>query len=355
MPPLKNTLSWSYTNMRAYAACPRQYWYKKFGGWNGWTERDPESERRLTWLLGKVQNRWMWRGDVVHGMIEHVIRTWRAGAAPPQDEILEELVQAFRAGFRASRDGRLLQGNSKATGLSEHAFGEAVSNDEWKQLVEGAQAMVQRFLESPIAAEIRALPTEKWLSLEELLSIVVEGATVYIKMDAAWHDAGRAVIVDWKTGKTETDEQGQSLQLGLYSIYASETWGLPVVVREVTLQDLTIREWEPTAADREALREKVAAHIAAIRSRLTDTENGIDADRALFPPTPSAKTCRGCAWRPICPDVDSSARVDDGWKALLRPRPIGIPILDAATAAETASAASGALRNGELPPHDAPA
>lgn len=345
MPPLKNTLSWSYTNMRAYAACQRQYWYKKFGGWNGWIEKDPQSERRITWLLGKVQNRWMWRGDVVHGMIEHLLRGWRAGVEFDRAAVLEDLVQTFRAGFRASREGRLLRGNSKATGLAEHAFGEAVSNEEWKRLVDGASAMVERFLDSDVAAAARAVPADKWLSLEELLQVGIENATVYVKMDAAWHEGGRAVIVDWKTGKTETDGEGHSLQLGLYSIYADETWGLPAVVREVTLQDMTVREWEPTAADREALRERVATHISTIRGRTVETEHGIDADRDLFPPAPSAAACRGCAWRPICPDADPAARVDDGWRALLAPRPVGIPLVDAATAAETATAAAAARRS----------
>jgi CRISPR/Cas system-associated exonuclease Cas4 (RecB family) len=298
----KNTLSWSHSTMKQYETCPRQYWFKKFGGWNGWTDRDSASERRRIWLLGKVQNRWMWRGDVLHAVIEEILRNVRAGHQPDPALILESTRERYRTGFRQSKRRQLLMGSSRAVGLAEHLFDRDIPNAEWKAFVDEAVAMLGNFLSSPVLARVRAVAPADWLALEELEKLEIDGVDVYVKMDAAWREEGVAVITDWKTGKGETDAEGRSPQLGLYALFAMERWGLPAKVREYHLADGSTSEWEPNEADREAVRALVARHLGVIRGKIRDGASGIEADAADFPATPSQDACRRCVYFSVCPE-----------------------------------------------------
>jgi hypothetical protein len=297
----KNTLSWSHSTMKQYETCPRQYWYKKFGGWNGWVDRDPASERRRIWLLGKIQNRWMWRGDIIHSVIEDLIRNGRAGRDPDPALILESTRERYRSGFRQSKRKQLLLGNSRAVGLAEHLFDRDISNAEWKAFVDEAVAMLESFLASLILSRVRAVPAADWLALEELEKLVIDDVEVYVKMDAAWREEGAAVITDWKTGKGETDAEGRSPQLGLYALFSMERWNLPAKVREYHLADGSISEWTPAEADREAVRALVARHLGVIRGKIRNGESGIEADAADFAATPSNDACRRCVYFSVCP------------------------------------------------------
>lgn len=287
--------------MKQYEICQRQYWFKKFGGWNGWTDRDLTSERRRVWLLGKVQNRWMWRGDVIHSVIEQLLHNYRAGLEPDPSLILEMMKERFRKGFRESKRGQLLAGNTRAVALAEHAFDRDIPNPEWKALVDDAVAMIDSFLASPIASRVRAVAAGDWLALENLEKISIGGVDVFVKMDAAWKEDGVAVIMDWKTGKGETDAAGHSPQLGLYALYAMERWNLPARVCEYHLQDGSMSEWEPKEGDREAVRASVAAYLAAIEGRVRDGVNGIEAEAGDFPAAPSQDACRRCVYFSLCP------------------------------------------------------
>ena len=300
MGSLKNELSWSHSTAKVYEECPRKYWYKKFGGWNGW-ERGASEEKRQTWLLGKIQNRWMWRGDVIHDMIRSLITSWKRGTEVPFETLPEMVRERFRAGFRQSKKGLLLEGSSKATGLSEHIFDRDISNEDWKELVEGAVEMLSDFVKSDMAQTVKDVPSDKWLALENLTDRMIRGVKVYISMDAAWEEDDKALIIDWKTGKSEVNKEGLSDQLGLYSIFAEEDWGKAAVVREYLLRDGTFQEWETTEEQKENLRNRIERDVAKIRPFIQEGKNGIDADMKDFEPRPSKNACRHCNYFQLCP------------------------------------------------------
>ncbi len=305
-----NKLSYSHSSAKMYEACPRQYWFKRFAGWDGWL-RDAPPEKRRMWLLGKIKNRHMWKGTGVHTQIAWLVQSWREGKNPTIQEIQTRTLQTFRAQFIQSKGGDLFANNTKAPALREHVYGESVENSEWKSVVESAVKMLQDFVVSSIAAEIKAVPESSWMAIEnpdpaldKPSEFDLDGITVYAKLDAAWLiDDKTVLITDWKTGRGETSNGNGGDQLPLYALYVERVWNLKAVCREYHLSSGTSTTWTPSAAEISGAAEKIRTSMERLRALTKETPAGVDAAREDFPPAPARRVCRSCSYAELCPEA----------------------------------------------------
>lgn len=304
--PLQNEFSWSKSRHERFAECRRAYFYTYYGSWGGW-EAEPGTAVRELYVLKKLSSRWQWAGSVVHGTLKKMLQAARVtGNFWPLEKALERTHARARSEWGWSRDKSYWRESSQIVGLLEHEYGEVVPGAEWKRLYEQVvEGSLRSFYASPILEEIRRVPGEKWLSVDELDSWDFEGTKIWVAVDFAYRDGeGRVHILDWKTGKERSVDH---TQVGIYALYAQRKWNVAAEEVRGGLAYLVPNgesggELVPVKADAaelEACQAKMRSSIADMRALLAKPEKNV-ADEAAFPRLAEREACKRCPFRRPC-------------------------------------------------------
>jgi hypothetical protein len=305
MADLTNDFSWSKSRHEKFADCRRAYWFTYYGSWGGW-EAQPGSPVRELYVLKKLSSRWQWAGSIVHGSLKQVLSRAKAtGDLLPVDRVLERTRERARAEWARSREKSYWREASRIVGLVEHEYGEPVADADWKRLYEEVvDRSLRAFYASEVLEEIRRVPREDWLVVDELDSWDFEGTKIWVAVDFAYRDRdGRVHVVDWKTGR----ERGvDRVQVGVYALYARGKWGVApdsVVGGLVYLADgARAGERLDVAVDAAALdacRTEMRASIRDMKAALDDPARNVGREEA-FPRLEGREGCRRCAFRRPC-------------------------------------------------------
>lgn len=220
----KNEFSWSKSRDSLFRECRRKYWFNHYGFWNGWDDSEEDRVKRIYYLKGLVTKE-VWMGSVVHGVIEFILRKFRAGETVRLSHALVILRKKMESDFEISKLKEYTGFKSRAHKFFEDEYGVEISEKDKKDLFDKAELCLRNFYNSDIFMEIRRSDVKDWLTLEDFLSFDFEGTKVYLSIDFAMRLEDRIVLYDWKTGK----ERGADyeLQLGLYALYISKKFGVP--------------------------------------------------------------------------------------------------------------------------------
>jgi len=299
---LENEFSWSKSRHEKFEDCPRAYYYQYYGSWGGWEAAAGSASREL-YVLKKLSTRWQWAGSVVHEALRHMLNRARmAGDRKGLEELLAQTRQRSRAVWSASRDKSYWREASRIEGLLEHEYGEPVPPEEWKRLWEEViEGSIRAFYRSETFDRIRAVPPDRWLTVDELDSWPFEGTKVWVAIDFAYRDeGGRIHVLDWKTGR---ERDVDHMQVAIYAMYAREKWGAPPEAVQGGLVYLGSGaervdvDVDPAAL--EASRQKMRGSIAAMKGLLDDPPRN-QASMARFPPVEDRQACRRCPFRRPC-------------------------------------------------------
>lgn len=307
MAALANAFSWSRSRAVLFEECRRKYYYHYYGAWGGWEPEAPPEVRRL-YILKQLTTRQGWAGRVVHEAIEMTLRALHAGRTLPERWLLEETVGRMRREWRASRDGRYRAEPRAGVALFEHEYGVPVPAATWRALRDHVLRCLRTFYRLPLLAEIRVVPRERWILIEDMRAFLFEGTPVYAAPDFGyWTAADRLALVDWKTGSPDSGDA--AVQLGCYALYAREILDVdPALVDllEVNLRDgtVTVHPWDE--ARLVETRERLRLSIRAMRAWLRDPEANL-AVLEDFERTEDLRLCRWCNFRAVCrPELGGS-------------------------------------------------
>ena len=166
----------------------------------------------------------MWVGQVVHEIIEYVLKKFRDGEILSLDDSMSILRKKLDSGYTQSKLKEYSGFSSKLNKLFEHEYGIEITKNEKQRLFEFAGQCLMNFYNSDIFAEIKNTPKDDWLLLEDFLRFDFEGETVFLSIDFALKKEGKIILYDWKTGKERTSDF--DLQMMLYSLYVKKRWGI---------------------------------------------------------------------------------------------------------------------------------
>lgn len=302
MADLKNEFSWSKSRAQCFEECPRQYWFRYYGSWGGWSPR-ADARTRAIYVLKQLQSRQMWVGDTVHKCLKWVLDTLRrTGEAPSEEVALRNTMKRLDVDFQNSGEGLYWDKPKDSCALIEHEYDELdVSEEVWKETFEKAAHCIHVFYGSDTFAEIRRLSKDQWLELEDLASVDVDGIKVWVQLDFARRDGDGARIYDWKTGRA--DQPATRDQLAVYALYGSGRWKLPpegIACGELNLNTGELFQHRLEPGDIETARSRVAESAAAMRALLDDAEGNV-ASEDRFALTDNERLCRRCGFRRVCP------------------------------------------------------
>ena len=299
---LENVFSWSKSRAEEFGECRRKYFYARYLSWGGWETSAPR-DVRLAYVLKNLKNRWAWKGETVHHVVETALKALRAGKPLSEKEAVDLLTKTMRENYKSSKAKKYLQDPKHNLGLFEHEYEKPVDDATWKKMHDEAAACVQNLMRSPLYKELQTEDKSGWLVIEDLEEFDFNGAKIYVKLDFARRKNGLIEIIDWKTGKEEKSEA--SVQIGAYAIYAMQRWNVPLeqvraylvflthavpVLQEQPLNDKTLVDARKTITD----------SIAAMREVLADPDRNVPKSRDHFPFTQNERLCSHCSFYKMC-------------------------------------------------------
>ena len=303
MAVLENVFSWSKSRDEQFRECQRKYYYDKYASWGGW-DRNAPKETRMAYVLKNLKNRWAWKGETVHHVIEQVLKSMKGGQPIAEEAAQKLLTDTMRRNYLSSKAKNNWEDPKKNMGLFEHEYAKPISDGTWKEFHDSSAACLKNFYSSGLYRELSGAEDPKsWLMIEDLEEFEHDGARVYVKLDFARKKNGKIEIYDWKTGKN--DGEAAAVQIGAYAIYAMRKWKEPVENIRAFLFNLGSPSPVPSeqAVSQELLDKTVAAMSASIqemRKLLLDPAKNVPLPAASFRYTENDRFCGTCNFYKIC-------------------------------------------------------
>lgn len=299
---MSDPFAWSATRARTFQECRRKFYYRYSLAPQG-KRPDASPESREAYRVKDLIGLEAWAGDLVHDVIQQVLQRWRAGRQCPTAEAVALATRQIRSRFLASQrywDAPPDEFPRRPPLLDAHYHRDApVSRDRARALQDLVVRSVTAFLESDLAARIRACGARNWLPIDRNAAARLgDGVLILVKPDFAFRDGEWLRILDWKTGRP--DPFWESVQVICYALYAAEKWSHhpdridPRIVHLFPEFRLSQRENDP---DR----------VRDIRVFVSDTHQDMVAAMESGAPVPErfpiceeSGRCRWCPFRRLC-------------------------------------------------------
>lgn len=309
MAGFQNEFSFSFSRHAQLQECPRQYYWRRYGYWNGWKESAPKSAQRA-YRLKNLSSPEMHMGNVVHNFIAEDLRRIRAGnprkMSPGQ---VNDLVhREVERGYEQSSQLAFLQDKNAVTFAGD--FYESMNR--WlkppEQMIEKGQLCVRNYLSSPIRAYLLRNPQFIHM-VEDLKDCTVANVKVYVQMDLVMRSKKVShFVVDWKTGKRSKTHRHQ---LALYALYLHDELGVPLHQIQTGLLYLAEgpdeMEEHPRFSGleiedvRARIKEEVAQEVELLDGPVS---RNVPKPITSFPMN-KGSACKFCVYRELC-DVEKS-------------------------------------------------
>lgn len=308
-------LNWSYSSSRAFAACPRRWFYRSVVAHHA--AKDPL--RREAYLLGKLDSLPSWRGRLVDEVIsEKLVSSLAVGRVPEPSDLLTAARARFEAQLAFATTHRLNDPGLKPSrepdflALREFEVGVSPGEAELTRLWEGVETALANLIN--MTALLERLLNARLLLPQRPLSYTLvlpdgEGVTVRAVPDLlAFFRNAPPLIIDWKvSARAATTHLEQLTGYALALDKSREQSGLPPLrtgaadteLLEVQLLTDERRRYGLREADLEMAEVQAAASASRMRALLKSRKKG-DLDPYTVPPTADLRACDGCVFKQPC-------------------------------------------------------
>ncbi len=307
MARIQNEFSWSNSRDHIFRECKRKYYYNYYGSWGGWEKDSADEVTRGLYVLKNLQNRWQWKGSVVHNEIAMVLRELTTTRRLVDYELSEKrLSSSMREGFRESRTGGYWEksgGLRDHTALFEHEYKLDIPDGDWKKNYDEAVLCLENFFKSSVVDKLSDNNNIHIVTVDSIkpTSFDFRGDMIYVNLDFAYSEDDVLNIVDWKTGSTESEE----MQFLVYCIYGERVLGYPLDKIELLEYNLLLDSAIPHSYNEADIKEaevSIERSIRGMKSYLTDVDTNL-AQMARFPKTEDQDRCNSCNFKNICLDL----------------------------------------------------
>ncbi len=300
MKEIKNEFSWSKSRDESFQTCLRHYYFNYYGYWNGWLDDAPLRTRQI-YILKNLKTRQMWAGEMVHQCIERTIKNLQRGIPILDiDQVISITLNRMRADFKSSKLKHYLR-RPKSCALFEHEYDLYIPDELWSETAQNVELCLRNFYNSEIFRELKEIPPGNWLETEKFSYFTFEGVKIWVVMDCCFKSDSLITIIDWKTGRSTTDDN--SIQLSCYALYVLEKWGIDptkIKIIEYNLSTDTAKDFLITRRNIEDIKGYILGSIIDMRSLLIDQEANIPKDESIFKPIDDKRISDACNFRKIC-------------------------------------------------------
>jgi len=260
--------------------------------------------------LRRLQSRAIWRGAVVHHVINTVFNNYLANMPIPFEKADEILVRIMKNEWAESYDWLNVDDPGAFCGLMEHYYGELRDPQEGlEEEIEFARRHLRGLYQSKMLDEIVDQKVQV-IEKEKLRSFAIHNVPIVLKIDLAIKDTqGKGFLVDWKTSqasKGNSPDLGDGHQLLLYALYVHRQYGIPY--QNIYAQNIHLAQQEtvPVKIDQPGIEETQAyvLETAEQMMRLHDELISADKKAVQYPQalcrSQNENQCGKCRFRGLC-------------------------------------------------------
>jgi hypothetical protein len=299
MADIKLTFAWSESRVKLLRECAYKYFLNYYESWEGWRKSAPQRSQQA-YLLKQLTNKHMWPGSIVHEVIEHVIKTYKLnGTWTPLQDAQELGVNKLRSGWISSTK-KEWKNTPKSVNLFEHYYGEGLVKEETDRCKQIVLKSIEGFYSSRMAQIIQNLKPEDWVALEDFQKFNMDdGSEVSVKIDCGFKHNDKVFLLDWKTGKVNSNVIDQLVTYAMYALKKGFAKKLSdIVIVPVYLMYLgELGETELTVN-----KQQLFGHASVIKNEsiiLREAHNNRD-NEEYFKYTDNTKRCQYCNFKEIC-------------------------------------------------------
>jgi len=306
MADIKLTFAWSASRIKTLRECARKYWYNYFCAWEGWLSY-VEKEKKEAYLLKNMTNFPMWIGSIVHETIEYAIKTFRStGKWISLESSKENIINLLRQGWLESKNQEW-ETNAKKVNFFEMYYDRMPDKQKLSSYKIKALKCIEAFYKCGLFKTMSSLEKNQWITVEEFQKFkMITGEEVSVKLDCAFKNNGKLLLIDFKTGKPNNDIVEQ---MTVYSMYALKMkWVEKLEDIVIIPAFLAYFEDDPVAAfptiEINKLQIKNQIDIIKREYPLLAKAHKNREDRELFEMTENLNKCIYCNFKRICPGAE---------------------------------------------------
>jgi hypothetical protein len=299
-------MQWSFSRRETFETCPLRYYFAYYGANKRSAKGEPQ--KQLLAELKALKNRYLRTGDILHLVIKCALEGEQKGKSWSLDRMQGFAVHIFDADLAYSRRYREIDlhgAEHPPVLLQEFYYAQADAEELCAQARKRMLFDLEAFATLPVYEVARKAGALTSALREEKVSLKPFPCGAKGKIDLAYPEGSRWIIVDWKSGRA-TATGDDSLQLGFYALWARAQLlqgRLPgedevaVFMAYLESGDLISHRVTPDVLRRARVR------ILQDAERMAAMENyGQSGDREAFTPCASPFKCRGCPFLAACPE-----------------------------------------------------
>ena len=230
MAEIHNELKWSFSRMKTFDSCRRQYYLRHYLFWDGWKKDAPE-DRRTAYRLSKMTSLAMFAGNVVHSRVADAFKRYRFNRTRTTlNELIETARLDWERGIAESESGKWRTHPKQYCCIFEHYCGLPGWKERAGEMWERIETSLRCFDSSGTWDDLRKTPPRKWLAYDgdPFEAVLVDGIPMFGRPDLAYDASkpenpnSRCWIFEFKTGRPR---DGDVLQVRYYALVAAADWG----------------------------------------------------------------------------------------------------------------------------------
>lgn len=309
---IRNSFSWSFSQAKDFSACPRRYYWQRYGSWGGWEDMAPKGVK-TAYRLKQMKNRFALSGIAVDLAVKAAIQSVSSGKETTLEEALDLAVTYLRRAWIEHMEGRWQMNPKRYTCIKEIYYGEFSPEDAEARMnwAAGIKEKVGLCLENfygMVLPKIRqylakgSLVAFSETDFFEKESFTLGGIKIYAAPDTVIQFDDKLVILDWKTGRPRQFYAHQMETYGLWAQCRHEVSSDSIELELVYLPDGSVQKVE--------YNEEVARQtFSYIRETVDDISDKLrDRDIAKNEPlniecfgrTDKLEVCAHCNFMELC-------------------------------------------------------
>ncbi len=309
---IRNSFSWSFSQAKDFSACPRRYYWQRYGSWGGWEDMAPKGVK-AAYRLKQMKNRFALSGIAVDLAVKAAIKSVSQGKETTLEEALDLASAYLRKAWIEHMESRWQANPKRYTCIKEIYYGEFSPDDAEARLMwaAGIKERVGLCLENfygMILPKIRqylakgSLVAFSETDFFEKESFTLGGIKIYASPDTVIQLDDKLVILDWKTGRPR---QFYAHQMETYGLWAQCRHDVPadeIELELVYLPDGTTQK--VPYGDEEA--KQTFGYIKETVDDMSDKLKDRDIARneplkiACFEQTDKLEVCAHCNFMELC-------------------------------------------------------
>ena len=294
------SMKWSYSRRDALEQCPRRYYYQYYG--KNLRAATAEPLKDTLRFLETLSNRHLRAGEILHLVVKSYLKHLQDGENWSLARVLSWAHDIYHRDLEYSRQYR--SGDPPDGGeyppalLLEFYYGFEDAEFLWTESESELVKALTNFMTGAELERFRLGARHANAIVEKSVHLEGEHFSMDGKIDLAYPQGDRIVIVDWKMG--QSNGSGDNLQLLSYALGAAKEFGCPLSNIDLYRVHLANGKVSPFAVSEKKVRSAKARIIQDLERMQELDDYGQKAASEAFTPCNQPRVCALCTFQGVC-------------------------------------------------------